>query len=94
MVLSINIMTFIIFCLYLIMFGVFITECKYGKYKERIFDFVMVSIVIGGSIINDLFFDNLVVDVIVFVLAVGMLILSCTKFYKILKDSWNTLKNK
>ena len=94
MVLSINIITFIIFCLYLIMFGVFITECKYGKYKERIFDFIMVSIVIGGSIINDLFFDNLIVDVIVFVLAVGMLILSCTKIYKNIKESWNTLKNK
>ena len=94
MVLSINIMTFIIFCLYLIMFGVFITECKYGKYKERIFDFIMVSIVIGGSIINDLFFDNLVVDVIVFVLAVGMLILSCTKLFKNIKNTWKTLTNK
>ena len=94
MTLSINIMTFIIFCLYLIMFGVFITECKYGKYKERIFDFIMASIVIGGSIINDLFFDNLVVDVIVFVLAVGMLILSCTRFYKNFKDAWKTLTNK
>ena len=94
MTLSINIVTFIVFCLYLIMFGVFITECKYGKYKERIFDFVMVSIVIGGSIINDLFFDNLVVDVIVFVLAVGMLILTYTKLFKNIKNTWKTLTNK
>ena len=94
MVITINIITFIIFCIYLIMFGVFIMECKYGKFKERIFDFVMMSIVIGTSVINDLFFDNLMVDVIVFVLCLGMLILSCTRFYKNFKDAWNAVKNK
>ena len=94
MVITINIITFIIFCIYLIMFGVFIMECKYGKFKERIFDFVMMSIVIGISVINDLFFDNLMVDVIVFVLCLGMLILSCTRFYKNFKDAWNAVKNK
>ena len=94
MVITINIITFIMFCIYLIMFGVFIMECKYGKFKERIFDFVMMSIVIGTSVINDLFFDNLMVDVIVFVLCLGMLILSCTRFYKNFKDAWNAVKNK
>ena len=94
MVITINIITFIMFCIYLIMFGVFIMECKYGKFKERIFDFVMMSIVIGTSVINDLFFDNLIVDVIVFVLCLGMLILSCTRFYKNFKDAWNAVKNK
>ena len=76
------------------MFGVFIMECKYGKFKEHIFDFIMMSIVIGISVINDLFFDNLMVDVIVFVLCLGMLILSCTRFYKNFKDAWNVVKNK
>ena len=94
MVITINIITFIMFCIYLIMFGVFIIECKYGNFKERIFDFVMMSIVIGISVINDLFFDNLMVDVIVFVLCLGMLILSCTRFYKNFKDAWNAVKNK
>lgn len=82
MTLSVNIMTFIIFCLYLVLCGVFITECKYGKYKERIFDFIIATVVIGGSVINDLFFNNLIVDVIVFVLAFSMLILTCTKLFK------------
>lgn len=86
-VISIDVTLAILVILYLVMLGVFIEGCRYGKFKERIVDFGLVSFIIIGSVVNDFIIGrSLVFSCIIFAVALCMLIYTIYSLWKIYKS--------
>lgn len=71
--------------LILLWLGMLCSFCYYcgkEKWKDKVWEFIAMTVIIWGDVVNDIYFQNIVVTSIIFVTATCVLVYNFRRFAK------------